>query len=36
MRATWSSAELRRTRARDWAFEPAEVAAIRARLIEQR
>jgi hypothetical protein len=32
MRAIWSGAELRRGRARDWAFEPREVAAIRARL----
>jgi hypothetical protein len=31
MRAIWSGAELRSGRARDWAFEPREVAAIRAR-----
>jgi hypothetical protein len=36
MRAIWSGAELRRGRARDWAFEPREVAAIRARLTESR
>lgn len=32
MRAIWSGAELRSGRARDWVFEPREVAAIRARL----
>jgi hypothetical protein len=36
MRAIWSGAELRRGHARDWAFEPREVAAIRARLTRRR